>query len=63
MNVRVDRCFKGNNNFVFQLNFMVDGRYYRESVRGEDWTRSLAVQAKDKIAYNYGVQRKNIRFI
>ena len=63
MNVRVDRCFKGNNNFVFQLIFKVDGRYYRESVRGECWTRSIAGEAKDIIASNYGVRRENIRFV
>ena len=63
MNVRVQHCFKGHNNYTFQLTFMVDGNWYRESVRGESWSRSVAGQAKDKIAYNYGVQRKNIRFI
>jgi hypothetical protein len=63
MNVRVDRCFNGNNNHTFQLIFKVDGRYYRESVRGEDWTRDIAAEAKDKIASNYGVRRENIRFV
>jgi hypothetical protein len=63
MNVRVDRCFNGNNKYTFQLIFKVDGHYYRESVRGEDWTRSIAAEAKDKIAYNYGVRRENIRFV
>ena len=63
MNVRVDRCFKGNNNFVFQLIFMVNGNWHRESVRGESWSRSVAIEAKNIIASNYGVRRENIRFV
>jgi hypothetical protein len=63
MNVRVQHCFKGNSNYTFQLTFMVDGNWYRESVRGESWSRSVAIEAKNIIASNYGVRRENIRFV
>lgn len=58
MNVKVERCV----NKKFRL--IRDGE--RLVVRGDDygdWTRAVAIEAKNLAAYEWGIPRDKIRFV
>jgi hypothetical protein len=60
MRVKVERCFNGNRDVYTYRMTLPDGR--RESIRGEQWSRSLASEAKDRLSSLYHVNRDAIRF-
>lgn len=62
MNIKSERCF----NNTFRLTVVSPKSQYhgnRYVIRGEEWCRQTAIEAKSLIAIETGVERKNIRFI
>jgi len=59
MKIDVEKCWGGNGNYSFRMT-TPDGR--RFSLRGEDWTRSLASDARNLLAYETGRDRSSFRF-
>jgi DNA/RNA endonuclease G (NUC1) len=62
MNIKSERCF--NNTFRLTV-VSPKSPYYgkRYVIRGEEWCRQTSIEAKNLIAVETGVERKNIRFI
>lgn len=61
MIVKVERCWSGNSNCSFRMTTPSGTRYIIRS-GGEFWDRRAAIEAKDQIAPNEGVERSKIRF-
>ena len=62
MNIKSERCF----NNTFRLTVVSPKSQYhgkRYVIRGEEWCRQTAIEAKSLIVIETGVERKNIRFI
>jgi len=61
MRVRVQSTFNGSFTY-FTLIIPHCGGIWRESVRGEEWSRSVAIEALDILESVYGEDRTKIRF-
>jgi hypothetical protein len=63
MKIRVEHCWGGNSNFYFRLHVPNgSGGIDRLLIEGEEWTRAVATEAKDRISHRYRINRSNIRF-
>lgn len=62
MTIKSERCFGGTIRLTV---VSPKSRYFgkRYVIRGEEWCRQTAIEAKSLIAIETGVDRKNIRFI
>ena len=62
MNVRAEACFGGTYRLTVTSPKSIHyGKRY--VIRGEEWSRQTASEAKRLIAIETGVDRNNIRFI
>jgi len=58
--VRVEHCWEGHENFSFRIS---NGWYaFVFHLSGEQWNRSLASRALDKIE-SFGLKRSAVRFV
>ena len=62
MNIKSERCF--NNTFRLTV-VSPKSPYYgnRYVIRGEEWCRQTAIEAKNLIVIETGIDRNKIRFI
>lgn len=63
MKVKVEGCWSGGEKFSFRLTFKDRwGRWHREGVSGQDWTRKIASEALDILESLYNIPRRTVRF-
>ena len=63
MNVTVERCWSGGNNYSYRFKAKGKPRIVMHSTTEGVWCRSEAIRAKDMLSYEWDVNRQKIRFI
>ena len=62
MIIKVEGCTAGGSHY-FRLTIPQNGRYVRETIPCDYWSREAATCALDLLEKVYHMKRKNIRFV
>lgn len=63
MKVFVEKCWNGNSNYSFRFT-VTSGSHEgaRFHITGEEWSRSIAKEAKDYLQSHYNAKRNSIKW-